>query len=80
MDDVEHQMKQVAGALGAAHAAVGVAGGPLGVVGRVIGLGEEEIQAGIPKWAWLGVGLIAGGIGAYLLRERIEILVEKQGD
>ncbi len=29
--------------------------------GRLLGLGAEQQQAGIPKWAWLGVGLIAGG-------------------
>lgn len=76
MNEAEYQMKQFSGALGAAGAAVGAAGGPLGVVGRAIGLGQDEIQVGIPKWAWLGIGIVAGGLAAYLLRDRLEALVE----
>lgn len=80
MDEVEYQMKQFSGALGAANAAMGAAGGPLGVVGRVIGLGQDEIQVGIPKWAWFGLGIVAGGLAVYLLRDRIETLVEGTGE
>jgi hypothetical protein len=51
------------------------AGGPLGLVGRLAGLGAEEVEAGVPKWAWFGVGIVAGGIAMYFLRPRIEAFV-----
>lgn len=51
-------------------------GGPLGLVGRIAGLGEDELDAGIPGWAWFGIGALAGGALVYLLREKIERVVE----
>jgi len=50
-------------------------GGPMGIVGRVIGLGADEIEAGVPKWAWLGIDFVAGGIAMYFLRPRVEAFV-----
>ncbi len=50
-------------------------GGPLGIVGRVIGMGGDELDAGVPKWAWLGLGVVAGGIAMYFLRPRVEAFV-----
>lgn len=50
-------------------------GGPMGIVGRAIGLGADEIDAGVPKWAWFGVGIVAGGIAMYFLRPRVEAFV-----
>lgn len=47
-------------------------GGPLGLVGRLAGLGNEEIEAGVPWWAWFGIGMIAGGVVTYASREKIE--------
>lgn len=49
-------------------------GGPLGIVGRAIGLGADEIEAGVPGWAWLGIGVVAGGIGMYFLRDKLDAL------
>jgi len=34
---------------------------PVALAGRLVGLGAAEQRAGVPKWAWLGVGLVAGG-------------------
>jgi hypothetical protein len=33
---------------------------PLQIVGRVAGLGAYEMRAGIPKWAWAGIGIVTG--------------------
>lgn len=51
------------------------AGGPMGVVGRFAGLGADEVEAGVPKWAWFGVGIVAGGIAMYFLRPRVEAFI-----
>lgn len=50
-------------------------GGPLGLVGRVVGMGEDELDAGIPGWSWLGIGILVGGTVAYLMRDKIERIV-----
>lgn len=34
--------------------------GPKAFVGRVAGLGSYELRAGVPTWALVGVGFIAG--------------------
>lgn len=52
--------------------AIGSIGGPVGFVGRAIGLGPDEMSAGVPGWAWfvLGAGLgVAAGIA---LRPHVE--------
>lgn len=59
----------------AAQSVVTDLGGPLGLVGRVIGLGADELEDGIPGWAWFGVGVIAGAGLAYTFRGRIEKVV-----
>lgn len=46
-------------------------GGPLGLVGRAVGMGPDEIDAGIPGWAWFGIGAVGGAIAMYFLRDRI---------
>jgi hypothetical protein len=52
------------------------AGGPFGLVGRAIGLGADEIQAGVPKWAWFGIGLV-GGVGMmWVFRDRISAFAD----
>jgi hypothetical protein len=53
------------------------AGGPLGLVGRVVGLGADEIDAGVPGWAWFGIGIVAGAGVMYALHDRIEAFVER---
>lgn len=27
---------------------------------RLVGLGRDELRAGIPKWGWAGIGLVVG--------------------
>jgi hypothetical protein len=33
---------------------------PLRVAGRLAGLGSDELEAGIPTWAWITIALGAG--------------------
>ena len=51
-------------------------GGPLGLLGRAFGMGQAEIKAGIPQWAWLGVGLVGGALAAYTFRHKLEALLD----
>ncbi len=50
-------------------------GGPLGFAGRVIGLGEAEMRAGVPPWAWALGGLVLGASAMYVLSPRIRAAV-----
>jgi len=68
-------MRAAAAAADAIGPAVSRVGGPLGIVGRIAGLGADELESGVPKWAWLGIGLVAGGIAMYFLRPRVEAFV-----
>jgi len=52
-------------------------GGPLGLAGKIVGLGADELEAGVPWWAWVGVGMMAGGILAYSSRHTLERILEK---
>lgn len=36
-------------------------GNPVQLLGRLVGLGQAEMNAGIPKWAWLLGGAVIGG-------------------
>lgn len=47
-------------------------GGPVGLAGKIIGLGQDELRAGIPWWSWLAVGGLAGGFLVYSFRHRVE--------
>jgi len=69
------QIRGAAAAAGAFRPVLDNVGGPMGIVGRIAGLGADEIDAGVPKWAWLGVGIVAGGIAMYFLRPRVEAFV-----
>ncbi len=40
---------------------------PVRFAGRVMGLGTAEMDAGVPKWAWVGVGVVAGAVGMWFL-------------
>lgn len=33
---------------------------PFALAGRIVGMGDAEMKAGIPKWAWCGIGIVAG--------------------
>ncbi len=69
---------QVEHALAAANAAQSVVtdlGGPLGMVGRLTGLGADELDAGVPKWAWFGIGLVVGAGVAYTFRAKLERVI-----
>ena len=65
-------------ALGAANVARSLfdgLGGPMGVLGRFAGFGTDEIEAGVPGWAWASIGFLAGAAAAYALHPRIERVV-----
>lgn len=47
-------------------------GGPIGLAGKIIGLGKEEIEAGVPGWAWFGLGCLVGGAVIFAARGRLE--------
>ncbi len=44
------------------------------IVGRAFGLGDAEMQAGVPTWAWallaVGAGAIAGAVYYPEIRKR----------
>jgi len=46
-------------------------GGPLGLLGKVVGLGQEDIENGIPWWGWAGVGFVAGSVVVFSLRDKL---------
>jgi hypothetical protein len=50
-------------------------GGPLGLVGRAVGMGADEIDAGVPGWAWFGIGVIAGSAVMFFLQPRVQAFV-----
>jgi hypothetical protein len=54
-------------------------GGPRGLMGRAFGFGPDELEAGVPWWAWLLIGGAAGGVAVWFTREKIERLIEKAG-
>ena len=51
-------------------------GGPKGLLGRAVGLGPDEVEAGAPWWAWIGIGMFIGGAAAYSLRHKLERIME----
>lgn len=50
-----------------AQAAQRVDTNPVGLAGRMLGLSADEQRAGVPGYAWLGVGVGVGLIGGFLL-------------
>jgi hypothetical protein len=52
-------------------------GGPVGLAGRLVGFGADEIDAGVPGWAWFGIGMVAGATAMYFLKDRMEAFVER---
>lgn len=42
--------------------------------GRLLGLGVDQQRAGVPKWAWFGVGLMAGGALVWTFRDDVQRL------
>ncbi len=45
-----------------AGAAMKIDANPLKLAGRAVGLGEAEMSAGIPTWAWVTLALGAGAV------------------
>lgn len=68
MNFTQAQMQEVEGAISAF-------GGPLGLVGRAVGFGPDELDAGVPWWGWLTIGLVVGGAATYVFRDKIEKVI-----
>lgn len=49
--------------------------GPMGLVGRLAGLGADELDAGVPGWGWLGVGVVLGAVAAYSMHDRLQAFI-----
>lgn len=47
---------------------------PLRMLGRIAGLGNAEMDAGIPKWAWLGVGVVVGATVTWVWGDKAKSL------
>jgi hypothetical protein len=50
-------------------------GGPVGLAGKIIGLSNDEVAAGIPWWTWVAMGVGVGAVATYMLRNKIEKVV-----
>lgn len=59
-----------------AGAALRIDPNPLKLAGRAIGLGDAEMQAGVPTWAWV---LLALGAGAVVGVKYGPVLTKKLG-
>jgi hypothetical protein len=44
---------------------------PVRLVGRVVGLGSSEMEAGIPTWAWITVAFGAGALVTVMYGDKI---------
>jgi hypothetical protein len=66
----------VAQSAAAAESVLNEVGGPMGLAGRMVGFGSDELDAGIPGWAWFLMGAAAGATAAYYLHDKIAHLVE----
>jgi len=45
---------------------------PLRLAGRIAGLGSEELDAGVPTWAWVTVAFGAGALVAVMCGGKIQ--------
>jgi len=50
-------------------------GGPIGILGKVVGLGSDDLKTGIPWWGWASIGLVGGVVIGYSLRDKISKVV-----
>lgn len=61
-----------AAAVGQVPAMLNRYGGPVGVLGRLIGIGQAEVKAGVPWWGWVGVGVVLGGVATYAITNKFK--------
>lgn len=55
-----------------AASAIGSIGGPVGFVGRTLGFGADEMEAGVPGWAWFVIGAGIGFAVGAAMRPELE--------
>ena len=51
-------------------------GGPMGRAGRLVGFGGDELDAGIPGWAWFAIGGAIGAVAMYFGRDHVARVIE----
>jgi hypothetical protein len=51
-------------------------GGPMGLAGRLVGFGADELDAGVPGWAWFAIGGVVGAVAMYYGRDHVARVVE----
>lgn len=45
---------------------------PLQLAGKLVGLGRAEVAAGVPKWAWFGVGVVFGATALWVYGDEVK--------
>lgn len=73
---VGQTFEQAAAGFGAAEQVVTDLGGPGAIVGRILGLGEDEMDSGIPGWAWAGIGFLAGAAVMYVAHDKVKRVID----
>jgi hypothetical protein len=56
--------------------AVDAIGGPKAILGRLLGFGQDEMDVGVPKWAWFVMGIAAGGVAVWQFRYEIDTFLD----
>jgi len=51
---------------------------PGSLAARLVGFGTAEYRAGLPKWGWFAVGLVAGGAAMFVYGDRIRSFVKNR--
>ena len=67
-------------AIGAAPHVKGVLdalGGPIGLVGRIAGFSGDDLENGVPNWAWLLIGAGVGATAMWFAKEPIDNVLER---
>lgn len=60
--------------LGALSTARKIDPNPVGLAGRIIGLSEDEIKAGVPAWTWAALAFGAGVLATVALGPKVKMV------
>jgi hypothetical protein len=56
----------------------GAGDNPLRLIGRIAGLGDAQMDAGVPKWSWLGIGLVAGATVVWVWGDQAKAFLRRR--
>jgi len=70
-------VEQAVAAAPYANRAFSALGGPKGLVGRLLGFGSDELEAGVPGWAWFMIGAGAGAVVMWFGKDRLQGLLRR---